>query len=156
LVALDAKQKPPELTTSRRPRDRATFAEPAIPPPFSAPAGARASVPDVHRFDTHLTIRQAVVDPNQALNVNGTVESRWYCEQGREVRLWMRLDGPDQAIDVGVASCIGSAWAVRSFGEQADGANQFYVKATRTKLKLERTNGRADRAICRAARVPVA
>ena len=142
--------------TTRRPRLVRAAAWAALVVTFSAAAAARASVPHVQRFDTDLSVRQAVVDPNQALNVNGTVESKWYCEEGREIRLWMRLDGPDQAIDIGLASFIGSAWALRSFGGQADGANEFYVKAERIKLKLERTNGRTDRAICRAARVPVA
>jgi hypothetical protein len=120
-----------------------------------SPALVHAAVPHIQRFDTELTVRHVAVDPDHTLNVSGTVDSKWYCEEGREIRLWMQLDGPDQVVDIDLSSLLGNAWAVRSFGGDADGANAFYIKADRLKLKLERVNGDVDRAICRAARVPV-
>jgi hypothetical protein len=119
-----------------------------------APSTA-AAVPSVQRFDTTLSVRGVTVEPDQTLSVNGTVDSKWYCEQQRDVRLWMVLDGPDQVVDIGFSSLFGTAWALRSFGGDADGANQFYVKAKRLKLKLRRQDGSVDHAICRPARAAI-
>ena len=118
------------------------------------PTAVKADVPSVQRFDTELTVGQITVNADQSLSVSGTVASKWYCQEQRPIELFMELEGPDQVVDIGFSSAIGTAWAVRSFPGQADGVNQFYVKAKRVKFKLDRIDGSVDRAICRSEREP--
>jgi hypothetical protein len=116
---------------------------------------ASATLP-TKRYPTAVTVEQLTVNPNQSLTVSGRVDGKWFCNEQREVGLWIKRTGHDEPVDVGFSSLFGATWATRSYGGSADGVNRFYVKASRLVLKIQGRHGQIKkRAICEPDRASV-